>query len=95
MNTVRTSLLLPSPLLGRLRLVSKRKNTSVSRLVQDLVQAGLDAEEQRDLKQLYRVWDEARGVVKEPITDMSTTIDAILYGEDGAWRGTIPDSNEK
>lgn len=95
MNTVRTSLLLPSPLLGRLRLMSKRKNTSLSRLVQNLVQAGLDAEEQRDLKQLYKVWGETKGIVKEPITDMSTTIDAILYGEDGAWRGTTADSNEK
>ena len=95
MNTVRTSFLLPTPLVGRLRLVSKRKNTPVSRLVQELVQAGLDTEEQQDLKRLYRVWDEARGIVKEPITDMATSVDAILYGRDGAWRGTIPNCNEK
>lgn len=39
------------------------------------------------LKRMYEALDKMRGLAKSNITE-STTIDVVLYGENGAWRGT-------
>jgi predicted transcriptional regulator len=78
-------------LLERLRIASKREQTSVSRLVQELVDEGLTAKEEKDLKQMYKAWEAFCGIIKDPVADTASSIDEILYGERGAWRGTMPD----
>ncbi len=42
------------------------------------------------LKKMYTVLDEMNGIGGKGIVDASTTIDEVLYGENGAWRGTMP-----
>lgn len=42
------------------------------------------------MKKMYTVLDEMNGIRGAGIVDASTTIDEVLYGEQGAWRGTMP-----
>ena len=45
-------------------------------------------------KHMYKVLDEMNGAGDPTLVDTSTTIDDVLYGENGAWRGTMPTSRE-
>lgn len=47
-----------------------------------------------EAKRLDRMYEELKkleGIVKDPITDASSTIDEVLYGENGAWKGSNDD----
>jgi hypothetical protein len=85
---MRTSLYLPKPLYQQLEFTAKRRKTSVSQVARELLQKALAANKEKNLDQLYQAWDDVKGIGKDPITDTSTTIDEILYGENGAWRGS-------
>jgi hypothetical protein len=43
-----------------------------------------------NLRRMYAGLFSLQGMCKDPITDASTTIDEVLYGEHGAWRGSHP-----
>lgn len=45
-NSLRQSVTLPSPIARRVRALAKRENRSSSRMIVDLIEAGLDAREQ-------------------------------------------------
>ena len=55
---------------------------------------GLSADKREILTRRHEAWAKARGRIKGPVTDTASSIDTILYGENGAWRGTMPDTNE-
>jgi hypothetical protein len=52
--------------------------------------SGLDTPKmsKAQLDVLYAVMRSIEGICKDPIKDASSTIDEVLYGENGAWRGS-------
>ena len=89
---LRTSLYLPATLHQRLQVASRQSKKSISRLVQDLLDKALREDEEKRLDQMYEALRKMDGMIKDPVTDASTTIDEVLYGEDGAWRGEPGDN---
>ena len=87
MNTVRTTLMMPPALLERLKLFSRHQGKSMSEVVEEGVRHVLDEHEDDRLERTYQGLLALKGMIKEPITDASTTIDETLYGENGAWKG--------
>lgn len=85
----RTSLILPDSLQQRLALAAKFEGVSVSHLIRDLIIKALDKREEARLDQLYDAFEEMEGMAEQPnVTDASITIDDVLYGGKGAWRGS-------
>jgi hypothetical protein len=83
----RTSLYLPDTLHQRLMIAAKREGEPLSRLVRHLLNQALAKQEAGKLKQMYTTLKELDGIGGAEITDASTTIDEVLYGEHGAWKG--------
>lgn len=54
------------------------------------VQTRADSRKRQKPEQLYSAWDKVEGTVKHSRTDLASSIDKILYGENGAWRGSMP-----
>ena len=84
----RTTLVLPDALHQRLTLTAKSEGTSLTKLVGDLLSKALAKREKSQLEQIYEGLNELEGVGEPGVTDASTTIDKLLYGEKGAWRGS-------
>jgi hypothetical protein len=87
MQTIRTTFVLPTVLHHRLSEVAKSEQKTMSDLASDLLSKALKIEEKTRITKMYAALEKARGICKEPITDASTTIDEVLYGDNGAWRG--------
>ena len=85
---IRTSLLLPDTLYQRLLIAAKQEGNSVSYLVRDLLNRALAKQEKKRISHMYDVLKEIEGVGEKNITDASETIDEVLYGKKGAWRGS-------
>lgn len=83
----RTTFSLPTTLFQRLQLTAKQKNISVSELASGLLDMALASQEQRQIKRTYEVLKKMRGMGGEGDAAASASIDAVLYGEKGAWRG--------
>ena len=81
---------LPDTLHQRLQLVSKDMGKSVSRLVTDLLDKALAMNEDIQLNRLYKAMDKVKGISKGGPTDVASTINETLYGENGMWRGSEP-----
>jgi hypothetical protein len=60
-------------------------------LARDILDRALARSEKAKLGRMYDVLRQLDGIGGEGIDDASTIIDKVLYGEKGAWRGTIPD----
>lgn len=84
---LRTTLYIPESLHQRLQIVSKRKRKSVSKLAVELLDDALGQTEAENLNQVYKAWDQVRGSIKGGPQNLSESIDEVLYGKDGAWRG--------
>lgn len=84
----RTSFILPDTLYQRLMIVAKQDGKSVSALMRELLDKALAKREEKRIKHMYSVLKELDGIGGNEITDASTTIDEVLYGEKGAWRGS-------
>ena len=85
---IRTSLFLPEQLHQRLVFVARQEQMNLSELVRELLDRALAREEKTKPRQMYQVLKELDGKGEPEITDASTTIDAVLYGEAGAWKGS-------
>jgi predicted DNA-binding protein len=85
---IRTSILLPPTLHQRLLLASKRSQKTITDLIRDLLDQSLARQEQTSMEQTYQALERVRGICKDNIKDASTTINDVLYGENGAWKGT-------
>jgi hypothetical protein len=85
---MRTTITLPNTLHQRLSLAAKAMNTNFSKALRELADEALQAWESKQLEQTYQCLRDLKGIGGEGITDASTTIDEVLYGEHGAWRGS-------
>ena len=88
MHPVRTTIYLPQSLHQRLRIVSKRKKKSVSDLVRGAINKALIEEEDAQRDRIFTAMEKMTGICKDPVTDASSTINEVLYGEKGAWQGS-------
>lgn len=85
---IRTTLLLPETLHQRLLLAARNEDTSVSRLVRNLLDTALARREKKRIDHMYNILKKLDGIGEKDITDASETIDEVLYGQKGAWRGS-------
>ena len=81
LRMLRTTFYFPEPFYQRLRMASQRHGKSASKLAQEWIERALSREEEQHLEALYQSLDQLDGFIHDPITDASTTIDAVLYGE--------------
>ena len=84
---IRTSLVLPPTLHQRLVWLAREQGTSVAEAVREILDSALQTKEKAKLSRMYQQLDQLTGIAKEPISDASATIDELLYGKNGAWRG--------
>lgn len=84
---VRTTLVLPEPLHQKLRLTAQSEGTSLTKLVRELLAQSLARRENGQLQALYKALKELEGAGERGISEASMTIDTLLYGQKGAWRG--------
>ncbi len=87
----RISITVPSALHEQLQYEAKLKKTSVSDLIRTLVSKEFEFEKMKKLEKTYAALWSMVGAGKSDETDISEKIDEILYGENGAWRGTSDD----
>ena len=66
----------------------KQVDKSLSGLVNKLLDRIFVKREEIKVQQMYTVLEELKGLGGEGIEDASSTIDEVLYGENGAWRGS-------
>jgi predicted DNA-binding protein len=92
---IRTSIVLPAPLYQRLSLLAKQDGKKLSELVRDLLDRCIAEQEQQKTARMYQVLNEMDGMIKSNVTDASSTVDEVLYGERGAWQATQHNGNEK
>jgi hypothetical protein len=88
---IRTSILLPAALHKELEIASRQDGETVTGLIRYAVEHFMRARNSAKLKKLYETLREMEGMGDKHVTDASTTIDEVLYGEKGAWRGTMPE----
>jgi predicted transcriptional regulator len=87
MQTVRTTFTIRPSLLERLKIFTRETNRPMSTVVEEGISTVLKRYEEKRLTKMYQGLSELVGVSNVPITDASSNIDEILYGENGAWRG--------
>ena len=85
---IRTSLLLPETLHQRLIMLSRGEGKSVSELARELLDKALSRREAHRNQRVYTTLKALDGIGDDDIKDASTTIDNVLYGEGGVWRGS-------
>ena len=78
---IRVSFYLTPSLHARLQNASRQAGQSMSDLARELLDQALAVREKAQLKQLYDGIDRLDGIGPKGITDASTTIDQIMYGE--------------
>jgi hypothetical protein len=88
MNIARATFTIQPGLLERLRLFAKEQNRPISAVVEEGIQKIIGEHEARRLDRMYEGLKKLEGAGDPSITDASTTIDEVLYGEHGAWKGT-------
>jgi len=84
---IRTSITLPEPLHQRLWLTSRTTGKAISDLIRDAVATALATQEDAQLDRVYHALDQVRGIADAEDSDISSTINETLYGENGVWRG--------
>jgi hypothetical protein len=67
--------------------LAKEKKTRVPKFIRGLLDKALARQEQRQIQRTYEVLKEMRGMGEEGDAEASASIDELLYGEEGAWRG--------
>ncbi len=82
-HMLRTTLYLPETIHLRLKQVSKRQNTSISKLAANILDKALAQQETANLERIFNAFEQLEGVGGRGIKDASTTIDEVLYGEKG------------
>lgn len=84
---MRTSLVLPPVLFQQLEQLARKKRKPFSALIRDALSHYVSNDSEQGLEATYNALWKMNGMVKSDITDTSTTIDDVLYGENGIWRG--------
>jgi hypothetical protein len=84
---IRTTLTLPENLHQRLVITSRQEGKNFSEAVRDLLSLAYTIQRKGQVKRIFQGLRELDGIGDAAITNASTTIDEVLYGERGAWRG--------
>lgn len=87
MQMIRTSLMLSPQMHQRLVILSRQRAQTFSELARDMFRQALADDGKDNIAQTYQALDALEGMGGEEVTDGSTTIDEVLYGEKGAWQG--------
>ena len=84
---IRTSVILPPALHQELVITSHQEGKSVTDLVRQAVEQFMISRQKKHLGKMYQTLTLLEATGSPDITDASTTINDILYGERGAWKG--------
>lgn len=88
MNTlIRTTVAFQPSLLQRLKIFAEKRGKTVTEIVEASTREYIEKQEQPQIDQLYQGLFELAGMCKEPVENASTSIDDLLYGDNGAWKG--------
>lgn len=87
MNTVPTTIRMQPSVLERLRFFAQERGRTMSEIMEEGVNHVLEQYESQRLDRLYEGLKQLDGIGDPSITDASTTIDEVLYGEQRAWKG--------
>jgi len=88
-STARTSITIKSTLLERLRLFANQHNRTVSEVVEQGVSLVMRQTKAANTEDMYKELFKLKGVVgKSDPKYKDKSVDEILYGEDGVWRGS-------
>lgn len=88
---IRTSIVIPPVLHHQLSMLARQEGKKLSEFLREKLGGIADQEQKSQLDQMYEAIDKMVGAGDSNITDASTTIDEVLYGENGAWRGKPTD----
>ena len=86
-NIARTTFTFSPGFYERLKRLSQGEHKTMSRFVEEKLTQLLAQQEQQQLGQMYAGLRRLRGTGQVGITDASSRIDDILYGENGTWKG--------
>jgi predicted DNA-binding protein len=86
-NMIRTSLVLPPALHQQLSILAKQADKTMSEFVREQLGQVVAQEQKSQLEETYEAIWKMNGFINDPVTDASQTVDEVLYGEHGAWRG--------
>ena len=81
---IRRTVAFTNTLNQRLKLLAQEGDKKFSTVVRQLLEKALQAEEDTRITRMYQDLEKLRGVGSPDITDASTTINEVLYGESGA-----------
>ena len=84
---IRTSINLPAQLHHQLQFVAKGQNQTMSDVVRIILERGLAQQKDARMKQVYASLESVKGIGKDNVSHVSTTMNTLLYGPDGAWKG--------
>jgi len=85
---MRTSLVLPPVLFQQLEHLAHKRGKSFSVFIREALTHYVRVDSKRGLQATYDALWQMEGTVQSDNTNASTTVDDILYGEKGAWRGS-------
>jgi len=94
LQMVRASVILPLDTYQELSITAKQERKPTTALIREFIDYSLAARRKNKLAKMYQELKQLDGTAKSEVTDASTTINEVLYGEHGAWRGT-PRKNDK
>lgn len=77
---IRTSIVLTPALHQRLKMAADYESRTLTEVINDLLDTALEG-------QPYQALKKVQGICKADLSDASSTIDNVLYGENGAWQG--------
>lgn len=84
---VRTTITLPDTSYEKLKVMAQKKQITISKYVKELIFNGLDKDFVEQRGRMYESLERLKGIASgDP--NLSSHIDEVLYGENGAWRGT-------
>lgn len=84
---IRTSINLPVQLHHQLQFVAKGQNQTMSDVVRIILERGLAQQKDARMKQVYASLENVKGIGQDDVTQVATTMNQLLYGPDGAWKG--------
>jgi hypothetical protein len=84
---IRTSVLLPPNLYQQLSMRAAEEKSTVSKMVRSILDVALTHDDSARVRRVYSGLWKIHGKGIPDITDVSSTIDETLYGQNGAWKG--------
>ncbi len=87
MTMIRTTVLLPPALHQDIVITSRQEGKGMTVIVRELLDQALEMRSQLRLQRVYDALDHLSGSGPKGITDTSKSINDIVYGAHGAWKG--------